>query len=582
MKTFALQSLISIATSGLIANASAQTCTASMQNVTANAGYSDSSTLAEIKLDKDATPEVCCGDCTANPACVAWTYQEKGLLSHPKCYLHAERNLPKEDDDKRTCGVTKPPPPTPPPAPTPPPPPGSVTNWVVIAAGSSTFQNYRHQSDACHAKQVALANGVPEENIILMMQDDVATARQNPFPVRGCREPPRALQLCCCEPPLLALPPASALTRRAPPPLPPAPQGKMFNKPTAAGTPGVDVYAGCKPDYTGKVVTAKLFLDVLQGNADKVPAGGKVLKSGPTDKVFVNFADHGGAGIVEFPNGPYLHAADLNAALKVMHTKTMYDKLVFYMEACNGGSMFANQLPTDINVYATTAASPSEPSWGTYCPPQDKVNGKAIGSCLGDLYSVNWMEDSDTAAGQARTLDGQYEFVRNETKVKSHVTEYGTVGTWDTQDTVHEFQGHSGSSNPAAAAVVAAAAALPAVPKDAVDSRDIELVTRFYAYLRAENAQEKTVGAAALLKVVEARERADVVWPAVIAELGEGAATVAQADEALHQCHKAVYGSVEKHCGRFDSYGLKYSHGLVGFCETRTASEIEAVITKHC
>jgi hypothetical protein len=34
----------------------------------------------------------------------------------------------------------------------------------------------------------------------------------------------------------------------------------------------------------------------------------KVLESGPNDLVFINFADHGGGKIVEFPNGPYLHA----------------------------------------------------------------------------------------------------------------------------------------------------------------------------------------------------------------------------------------------------------------------------------
>lgn len=34
-----------------------------------------------------------------------------------------------------------------------------------------------------------------------------------------------------------------------------------------------------------------------------------------------------------------------------------------------------------------------ESSWGTYCPPDDMVDGVAVGSCLGDLYSVNWMED---------------------------------------------------------------------------------------------------------------------------------------------------------------------------------------------
>ena len=102
----------------------------------------------------------------------------------------------------------------------------------------------------------------------------------------------------------------------------------------------------------------------------------------------------------------------------------MFSKLVFYMEACESGSMFENLLPTDINVFATTAANAQESSWGTYCPPDDKVNGKELNSCLGDLYSVNWMEDADTATGLARTLEGQYNFVKKETN-KSHVMQYG-------------------------------------------------------------------------------------------------------------------------------------------------------------
>jgi hypothetical protein len=39
--------------------------------------------------------------------------------------------------------------------------------------------------------------------------------------------------------------------------------------------------------------------------------------------VFVNFVDHGGGQIVEFPNGPYLHAKDLATALTSMHDKKM-------------------------------------------------------------------------------------------------------------------------------------------------------------------------------------------------------------------------------------------------------------------
>jgi hypothetical protein len=107
------------------------------------------------------------------------------------------------------------------------------------------------------------------------------------------------------------------------------------------------------------------------------------------------------------------------------------------MKACNGGTMFAGLLPTDINVFATTAASPTEPSWGTYCPPQDMVNGKKVGSCLGDLYSVNWMEDSDQQTGLDQTLEEQYQQVVKLTN-KSHPIEYGTQ-TFKTTDHAKDY-----------------------------------------------------------------------------------------------------------------------------------------------
>lgn len=49
-----------------------------------------------------------------------------------------------------------------------------------------------------------------------------------------------------------------------------------------------------------------------------------------------------------------------------------------------------------MNVYALTAANASQSSWGTYCNPDDMVDGVHIHSCLGDLFSINWMEDTDS------------------------------------------------------------------------------------------------------------------------------------------------------------------------------------------
>lgn len=119
-----------------------------------------------------------------------------------------------------------------------------------------------------------------------------------------------------------------------------------------------------------------------------------MLTSTTNDNVFVYFADHGATGLIAFPR-KYLYAKDLNNAIQNMHSKGMYKNFLFYLEACESGSMFNNYLPKDINAYAITAANPTQSSWATYCYPHDVVNGKHINSCLGDEFSVNWMEDSD-------------------------------------------------------------------------------------------------------------------------------------------------------------------------------------------
>jgi len=79
-----------------------------------------------------------------------------------------------------------------------------------------------------------------------------------------------------------------------------------------------------------------------------------------------------------------------------MYDQKMYNQLVFYIEACESGSMFLT-LPNTTFIYGTTAANPDESSWATYCPPDDVVGDKEIGACLGDLYTVNWIVDAETS-----------------------------------------------------------------------------------------------------------------------------------------------------------------------------------------
>ena len=85
--------------------------------------------------------------------------------------------------------------------------------------------------------------------------------------------------------------------------------------------------------------------------------------------------------------------------------------------------MFLN-LPNNTKVFATSAANADDSSWGTYCSLDDVVNGTSIGSCLGDLYSVNWMEDTDVENICTESLQQQFLVVQKETNL-SHVLEWG-------------------------------------------------------------------------------------------------------------------------------------------------------------
>ena len=252
-------------------------------------------------------------------------------------------------------------------------------NWVLLIAGSAGYGNYRHQADVYHAYQIVHKNGIPDEQIVVMHYDDIANNKNNPVP------------------------------------------GNVINKPG-----GPNVYPGVPKDYTGNDVNAETFLAVLQGDKEKVQnllgREGKVINSGPDDYVFVNFADHGGAGILGMPSPPYLKARPLNDALKKMNEEKKFAKLTFYVEACFSGSIFENIISKDINVYVTTAANATESSWECYCPPNDDKRG----SCLGDTYSVKWMENSDSADLHTETLQQQYEIVKKETNL-SHVQQYGDL-----------------------------------------------------------------------------------------------------------------------------------------------------------
>ncbi|KER20452.1 hypothetical protein T265_15314, partial [Opisthorchis viverrini] len=245
-------------------------------------------------------------------------------------------------------------------------------NWVVLAAGSNTWENYRHQADVFHAYQLVRKYNVPPENIITFAYDDIANNPKNPF------------------------------------------KGKVFHH-----YDHEDVYNGVVIDYREKDVTRDNFVKVLKGDQKLEANKKKVLKSGPDDNVFIFFSGHGAISHIGFLE-EYLYAMELNDTLAYMHSKKKFNKLVLYMEACYSGSMFKDVLPSNMGIYATTSAKEDEKSHAIFCfDPRIRV-------CLANDYSHAWITDSEQNNIKKRTLEEQYEAVRRKTGL-SHVMKYGEM-----------------------------------------------------------------------------------------------------------------------------------------------------------
>ena len=257
-----------------------------------------------------------------------------------------------------------------------------ASQWAVLVAGSNGYWNYRHQADLCHAYLLLVGQGIPQEHIIVLSANDVADNLINPFP------------------------------------------GHLYNSP---GTNPPDVFPGCRVDYNGTDTSPANFLAVLTGNSTGVSGvgTGKVLESGPDDTVFLYYVDHGAPGMIAFPYD-ILFADTFQAALQDMYAKKMYGKMVIFLEACYGGSMFDGLLPDNMNIYAITSANDTESSWGIFCPPDAVINGVDMYTCLGDMFSVHWMDTSVTNDLRTMTIGEMYTAAAALTN-ESHVMEYGDM-----------------------------------------------------------------------------------------------------------------------------------------------------------
>ncbi|KAG7584852.1 Peptidase C13 legumain [Arabidopsis thaliana x Arabidopsis arenosa] len=412
---------------------------------------------------------------------------------------------------------------------------GIGTRWAVLVAGSSGYGNYRHQADVCHAYQILRKGGLKEENIVVLMYDDIANHPLNPRP------------------------------------------GTIINHPD-----GDDVYAGVPKDYTGSNVTAANFYAVLLGDQKAVKGGsGKVIASKPNDHIFVYYADHGGPGVLGMPNTPHIYATDFIETLKKKHASGTYKEMVIYVEACESGSIFEGIMPKDLNIYVTTASNAQESSYGTYCPGMNPSPPSEYITCLGDLYSVAWMEDSETHNLKKETIKQQYQTVKMRTSNYntysggSHVMEYGNNSI--KSERLYLYQGFD------PATVNLPLNKLPVKSQvGVVNQRDADLLFLWHMYRTSEDgSRKKDDTLKELTETTRHRKHLDASVELIGTILFGPAMNVLNSvrEPGLPlvddwECLKSMVRVFETHCGSLTQYGMKHMRAFANVCNNGVSKEL--------
>ena len=195
------------------------------------------------------------------------------VICYPECSLGKKENPAGEDDGDKNENKGN----------------GNGNIHALILNSSRYWFNYRHANNALGIYHLLKQNGIPDDNIILMLADEYAANPRNPYK----------------------------------------------NRMHANGVASESWYsADSEVDYRGSDVTVQVFLDALTGAAPKA------LKTDRNSKLLIYVTGHGGDNFFKFQDEEELTSQDIASVMDLLYEHKKFDQALFIADTCQAFTLF--------------------------------------------------------------------------------------------------------------------------------------------------------------------------------------------------------------------------------------------------
>jgi glycosylphosphatidylinositol transamidase (GPIT) subunit GPI8 len=180
-----------------------------------------------------------------------------------------------------------------------------TNNWAVLVSTSRFWFNYRHLANTLSLYRTVKRLGIPDNQIILMLPDDMACNPRNTFTGSVFNDKSRLLDI--------------------------------YDDKSALENMGM---GGIEVDYRGNEVTVENFIRLLTDRWPSSHPHSKRLMTGPQSNILIYMTGHGGNEFLKFQDSEEISSFDLADAFEQMYEKKRYHEMLFMIDTCQANTMY--------------------------------------------------------------------------------------------------------------------------------------------------------------------------------------------------------------------------------------------------